>query len=102
MIGRLDEPPKGGLSGLKDIGLAGLSIECPPLGGDDTVALAWLKSRRPALKALDKTAIVYRLPSGRAIVMAAHLGFTHGSLRERSDVKDGKPAAKSDSNTLFL
>ncbi len=80
VIGRLAEPPSGGLVSLKGIGLAGLSIECPPPIHGDAEFLAWMKSRRSALKAVGKTAIVYRLPSVRAAAMAAILGLTHGSV----------------------
>ena len=80
VIGRLAEPPSGGLASLKGIGLTGLSIECPPPVHSDAEFLGWMKSRRLALKAVGKTAIVYRMPSVKAAAMASILGLTHGSV----------------------
>ncbi|MEO6340043.1 MAG: hypothetical protein ABIO39_08410, partial [Caulobacteraceae bacterium] len=91
VIGRLAEPPSAGLSSLKGIGLAGLSIECPPLIDGDAEFLGWMRSRRAALKAVGKTAIIYRLPSVRNAAMASLLGLTHGSLKVKT-ATDAGPA----------
>ncbi len=88
VIGRLAEPPSGSIASLKGVGLAGLSIECPPLIDGDAEFLGWIRSRRGALKAIGKTAIVYRLPSVRTAAMASILGLTHGSLRPKADAPE--------------
>ena len=85
VTGRVSGRCTSRLPGLKGIGLAGLSVECPASIGGDAEFIGWMRGRRAMLKAIGKAAIVYRLPSLRNAAMASLLGLTHGSFRRRDD-----------------
>ena len=80
IVGRLTAVPQGGLGALKDAGLQGVSIECPPgLTSDDAFdgfARVVMNAARPVVKAV----LMYGLADAHQAAIASLHGATHASF----------------------
>ena len=82
MVGRLGltPPAPGSLNALKDVGLKGLSVECPARHAGQEFH-AWARSTIEAARRITKSVLVYRAPSPHDAGVAAMLGATHAGVR---------------------
>ncbi len=81
IVGRLNATPVGGLADLKDVGLQGISIECPPAGADDEDAfIAFTKTVTAAAKPVARAVMLYGVAGPRQAAIASLFGATHASF----------------------
>jgi hypothetical protein len=80
IVGRLAAAPPAPLVALKDVGLQGLSIECPGgLVGDEAFG-AFAKAVTTAAKPVGKSVLFYGVAGPRQAAMAGLYGATHASF----------------------
>jgi hypothetical protein len=81
IVGRLNALPPGALTDLKDVGLHGVSIECPPGGADNEDAfVAFARSVTTAAKSVVRAVMLYDVASPRQAAIASLFGATHASF----------------------
>jgi len=80
IVGRLTATPAGPLTALKDAGLQGLSIECPPGLESDEAFGAFAKAVMTAAKPVGKSLLLYGVSGPRQAAMASLHGATHASF----------------------
>jgi hypothetical protein len=85
IVGRLAAPPAAALSDLKDAGLQGVSIECPPGLVSDDAFDAFAKSIVAAARPVARTVMLYGVAGPRQAAIASQHGATHASFRPRAD-----------------
>jgi hypothetical protein len=97
IVGRLHAPPQGPLTSLKDAGLQGISVQCPPNlateEGFGAFARAVVAAAKPALRAVMLTGVA----GPRLAAIASLHGATHASFAPARTAKvhyvDGPAAA---------
>jgi len=81
IIGRLHAPPLGPLTALRDAGLQGLSLECPPTLESDDAFGAFARSVVAAARPVGMRAVMLTGVAGpRLAAIASHYGATHASF----------------------
>ena len=81
IVGRLNAPPAGGLADFKDVGLQGISIECPPGGADNEDAyVAFARTLITAAKSVARAVMLYGVAGPRQAAIASLFGATHASF----------------------
>jgi len=95
IVGRLNEPPLAGLADLQDVGLHGVSIECPPgLESDETFA-HFARIVTTAAKGVVRAVMLYGVSGPRQAAIASLFGATHASF-----APSASPAAPAHDRTL--
>ena len=85
IVGRLTAPPSGALTHLRDAGLQGVSIECPPGLDSDAAFDAFAKNMVAAARPVAKTVMLYGIAGPRQAAIASQHGATHASFRPKAD-----------------
>jgi hypothetical protein len=80
IVGRLAATPPGPLVALKDAGLQGLSIECPPGLTTDDAFGGFARAVTAAAKPVGKSVLFYGVAGPRQAAMASLYGATHASF----------------------
>jgi hypothetical protein len=80
IVGRLSTAPQGGLSGLKDAGLQGLSIECPGNLDSDEAFSAFARTLVAAAKPVVRAVMLYGVQGPHQAAIASLCGATHASF----------------------
>ena len=87
VVGRLHATPQGPLSALKDAGLHGLSIECPPGLESEDAFNTFAKTVTTAAKPVVRAVMLYGIAGPRQAALASLYGATHASFApEKPDV----------------
>ena len=80
IVGHLSQVPQGGLANLKDAGLQGVSIACPPgLAGDEAFE-AFARAVTAAARPVVRAALLYGVGDARQAAIASLYGATHASI----------------------
>jgi hypothetical protein len=80
IVGRLNDAPQGGLAYLKDVGLHGVSIECPPGAESDDGFAHLARVVTTAAKGIVRAVMLYGVSGPRQAAMASLYGATHASF----------------------
>jgi len=80
IVGRLNAAPVGGLSVLKDVGLHGVSIECPHVGDNEEAFAAFARTVTSAAKNVVRAVMLYGVAGPRQAAVASLHGATHASF----------------------
>jgi hypothetical protein len=80
IVGRLSAVPQGGLGSLKDAGLQGLSIECPPGVNSDDAFSAFARTVMAAAKPVARAVMFYGVVGPHKAALASLFGATHASF----------------------
>lgn len=80
IVGRLNTPPHGGLGALKDVGLHGVSIECPHAAADDDTFAAFARTITTAAKGVVRAVMLYGVAGPKEAAIASLYGATHASF----------------------
>jgi hypothetical protein len=80
IVGRLNEPPLAGLADLKDVGLRGVSIECPPGVESDEAFAHFARMVTTAAKPVAPAVMLYGVSGPRQAAIASGYGATHASF----------------------
>ena len=81
IVGRLNVAPVGGLAYLADVGLQGVSIECPAQGVDNDEAFAaFARVVTTAAKPVARAVMLYGVAGPRQAAIASLFGATHASF----------------------
>jgi hypothetical protein len=92
IIGRLGATPTGGLAGLKDAGLHGVSIECPPGLGSDKAFDAFVRTTMAAAKPVVRAVMLYGVSGPLQAAIASHHGASHASFAPTAEKLASRPA----------
>jgi hypothetical protein len=84
IVGRLNGVPQGGLGYLKDVGLQGLSIECPPSAESDDGFAHLAKTVTTAAKGVVRAVMLYGVSGPHQAAIASLYGATHASFAATS------------------
>jgi hypothetical protein len=80
IVGRLNTAPAGGLAALKDVGLHGVSIECPHATSDDDAFAAFARTVTTAAKGVARAVMLYGVSGPKQAAIASLFGATHASF----------------------
>jgi hypothetical protein len=80
IVGRLAAPPLNGLAPLQDVGLQGISIECPPGLESDNAFDSFAKMIMAAAKPVVRAVMIYGVASPRQAAIASLHGASHASF----------------------
>ena len=80
IVGRLSAVPQGPLNGLKDAGLQGLSIECPPGAVTDDAFSNFARTVMTAAKPVARAVMFYGVVGPHKAALASLFGATHASF----------------------
>ena len=80
IIGRLNAPPAGGLADLKDVGLHGISIECPTSFESEDAFVAFARTVAAAARPVFRAVMLYGVAGPRQAAIASLFGATHASF----------------------
>jgi hypothetical protein len=80
IVGRLAGTPAGALTDLKDAGLQGVSIECPPGLDSDEAFDAFAKAIVAAARPVARSVMLYGVAGPRQAAIASQHGATHASF----------------------
>jgi hypothetical protein len=83
IVGRLNAPPPSGLADLKDVGLHGVSIECPHGLDSDEAFGAFAKAVTTAAHGVVRAVMFYGVAGPRQAAIASLFGATHASFAPR-------------------
>ena len=88
IVGRLAATPPAPLLALKDAGLQGLSIECPPGLESDEAFGAFAKAMMTAAKPVGRSLLFYGVSGPRQAAIASLYGATHASFAPANPVTE--------------
>ena len=84
IVARLNEPPLGGLAWLKDVGLHGVSIECPRGAESDDAFANLARIVTSAAKSVVRAVMLYGVSGPHQAAIASLYGATHASFAPMS------------------
>ncbi len=80
IVGRLNAPPLGGLAALQDVGLHGVSVECPSSLETEEAFVAFTRIVTAAAKPVVRAVMLYGVAGPRQAAIASLFGATHASF----------------------